>query len=29
MNRSLTSAQIYDGEFFEIVGSENDILIVR
>ena len=29
LNRSLTNSQIYDGEFFEIVGSEGDILVVR
>lgn len=28
-NRSLTNSQIYDGEFFEIVGSEGEILVVR
>lgn len=29
LNRSLTNSQIYDGEFFEIVGSEGEILVVR
>lgn len=29
LNRSLTNSQIYDGEFFEVVGNEGDILIVR
>lgn len=29
LNRSLTNSQIYDGEFFEVVGSEGDILVVR
>lgn len=29
LNRSLTNSQIYDGEFFEVVGTENDILVVR
>ncbi|XP_031636207.1 uncharacterized protein LOC116349078 [Contarinia nasturtii] len=29
LNRSLTNSQIYDGEFFDVVGQEGDILIVR
>lgn len=29
LNRSLTNSQIYDGEFFEVVGNEGDILVVR
>lgn len=29
LNRSLTNSQIYDGEFFEIVSNEGDILVVR
>lgn len=29
LNRSLTNSQIYDGEFFEVVGSEGEILVVR
>lgn len=29
VNRSLTNSQIYDGEFFEIVDSEGEILVVR
>lgn len=29
LNRSLTNSQIYDGEFFEVVATEGDILVVR
>lgn len=29
LNRSLTNSQIYDGEYFEVVRNENDILVVR
>lgn len=29
LNRSLTNSQIYDGEYFEVVANEGDILVVR
>lgn len=29
LNRSLTNSQIYDGEYFEVVSNDGDILVVR